>query len=440
MIAECRAKVHILLLLAVVAEAALRGQSSSQVRQAELPLAADSQGWHSNLHNAGRHMASFLHSRFESFASQLRSRSPRHRAAKQESQRPSFDAALGPMRPDLNRTSVQLDGLSLLQEEVDMTVAPPESLNVVGSPDMMISDAEVTREDVRVSSYPPPWMGVLSVALLGGLAAKLVFTRQSDECRSSLDAKKCSDEPELGRKSPDHQAQVAETPPVTGGSEQALLNVVRQLPVHSGDDILPARKSYDCLFAHPQEDLACCRLVGRVKATGATTLQSPVSGEDCVLYSTSAAEHRLDGVHALPAAFDAVTLDFALELSGSEGQTEVHVSGHDVALFAQEVGCHQRRAAFRDASERLQSFVRTHRVACAGSSQFSAADGSRVLDFSESCLPVGSLVCCVGKLHRSMTGRLELLPCDVSALSATSELLQQGERVLISDNASLLGA
>mmetsp|Transcript_13135 Transcript_13135/g.24203 ORF Transcript_13135/g.24203 Transcript_13135/m.24203 type:complete len:443 (+) Transcript_13135:169-1497(+) len=429
--------VRLLFLLLAVAEAALRGQSSSHAHHSEIPLALDSQTLPSNLRNAGRHVAHFLHDKFASFASQLRSRSPRQMAALQETHGQAADAKLGRGRLELNHTSVELDGLSLLQEEVHLTVAPPQP---VGSPDMMISDAEVIRQDARVSTYPPPWMGVLSVALLGGLAAKVLFLRLSDERRSLQDEKCHPDESDATAVPAD--AQATKSQPVEPGGEEALLSEIRQLAVQSGDDILPPRKSYDCLFAQPQEDLVCCRLVGRVKATTAATLQSPVSGQDCVLYSASAVELRMDGVHALPVAFDAVTLDFALELPGSKGETEVHICGKDVALFAQEAGRHHRRMALKDAEESLQSFVRTHRVGCAIGSPLCAStpDGARAtMNFSESCLPVGSLVCCVGKLHRSMTGRLELLPCDLSYMGAVSNLQQQ-ERILISDNASLLAA
>mmetsp|Transcript_66765 Transcript_66765/g.159701 ORF Transcript_66765/g.159701 Transcript_66765/m.159701 type:complete len:428 (+) Transcript_66765:174-1457(+) len=354
--------------------------------------------------------------------------------------------------------SVKGGGISLLQEEVRMTSSPPLA-EVDDSADMTILEAEVIKEDVEASSRLP-WTMMVAVAVLGMMVTtKLVYMLHSESLRkvegeSTKDA--CREKEKTAALQLDRLAEVFADPPSGepayksaefaaaqnfSGEEVLLLQQVSKLPVHSGNDISPARKSYDCVFAQPQEEIECCRLLGRVKASASAALPAPVSGQESVMFSTSAVELRMDGVHAPPVAYYAVALDFEIELLDSEEATVVHVRGSDVALFGLQQCRNQRRTALRDASEELQSFVRTHRTSPTASpisTGPASIDGAVALDFTESCLPVGATVACVGKLSRTRTGRLELSPCERSRLGDNNGMLPSQERVLISDNAMLL--
>lgn len=63
-----------------------------------------------------------------------------------------------------------------------------------------------------------------------------------------------------------------------------------------------------------------------------------------------------------------------------------------------------------------------------------------VFEFTESCLHVGALVTCVGKLRRLTSGELELLPCDFQGFGDGNGVCTplQAEKVLVSDSPSLL--
>eukprot|EP00928_Gymnodinium_smaydae_P020103 TRINITY_DN17767_c0_g1_i1.p1 TRINITY_DN17767_c0_g1~~TRINITY_DN17767_c0_g1_i1.p1 ORF type:complete len:526 (-),score=82.26 TRINITY_DN17767_c0_g1_i1:225-1802(-) len=156
------------------------------------------------------------------------------------------------------------------------------------------------------------------------------------------------------------------------------------------------------------------RLQGRVAAMPHSVLKAPLSQSSCVLFSTSAAEVRLDNVAAPPLAFHDLNNDFEIEVSGvDEESTPLHVRvhGHDVALFDMAFGRHFEEAAFDEAPKHFRDFVRAHRSV--GGSRDPA--GSAVVEFQECSLVVGAHVTCVGELRRDWNGQLGLFPIDASA-------------------------
>lgn len=244
-----------------------------------------------------------------------------------------------------------------------------------------------------------------------------------------------------GAKSP---AIACSSPTGTGAGEQLLVQAVGALPVFSGDDIMPPRARYDCILVQPQEDMISVRLEGYVQAPRGGGSFAPLAGRECALFSTSVAEPRLDGVQAPPVSFHSVNLDFELELVArreteeasltSSPATRIHIRASQVALFGMVSGKQYQQARLCDVSEEVQSFVRAHRVGAR------TLGDHTVFEFTESCLHVGALVTCMGKLRRLTSGELELLPCDFQGFGDGSGVCTplQAEKVLITDHPSLL--
>jgi hypothetical protein len=243
-----------------------------------------------------------------------------------------------------------------------------------------------------------------------------------------------------GAKSP---AITCSSPSGTGAGEQLLVQAVGALPVFSGDDIMPPRARYDCILVQPQEDMISVRLEGYVQAPRGGGSFAPLAGRECALFSTSVAEPRLDGVQAPPVSFHSVNLDFELELVVRQEKeaslapspaTRIHIRASQVALFGMVSGKQYQQARLCDVSEEVQSFVRAHRVGAR------TLGDHTVFEFTESCLHVGALVTCMGKLRRLTSGELELLPCDFQGFGDGSGVCTplQAEKVLITDHPSLL--
>jgi hypothetical protein len=198
------------------------------------------------------------------------------------------------------------------------------------------------------------------------------------------------------------------SPRETADASSQVRQWARSLQVLSGDEVqekFKARGGYDCLHHQPQFVASAVRLEGRVIALPQSMLKAPLARCNCVLFSTSAATVRLDGVRAPPAAFCAMNSDFDIDLPTASGSIRVRVRGVDVALFDIASGWQRERTSLEDAPEHLQDFLHAHRAPGTGT-----LDSSEVLDFTECRLDAGAFVTCVGELHREATGELILQP------------------------------
>lgn len=208
------------------------------------------------------------------------------------------------------------------------------------------------------------------------------------------------------------------------------------------EDIFKPRRGYDCLLLQPQSPGVAVRVSGRIIARPEATLRAPITRRKCVLFSTSAAERRLDGVVAPPAAFHSMASNFMVELDQG---LKLHVHGQDVALFDMAAGRHDEQVVLRDAPDAHQDFVRANRAPFSGGGLANSA----VLEFQECLLEVGAKVTCVGEVRRSETGELGLWPAYSDAYTAVSasgltswerseEVRARVGKVMVSDDPNLL--
>jgi len=218
-------------------------------------------------------------------------------------------------------------------------------------------------------------------------------------------------------------AMFFQTTPTDAGRDAGFRIWVGSLPILLGEDIeknFRPRGGYDCVHTQPQVDGDAVRIEGRVlprSRSSSILLQAPMSQRNCVLFSASAAEIRLDGVRAPPVAFHAETSEFEFEprISGAPS-TKVIIQGQDVSLFdMSESSSRREQWALEDAPEHLQDFVRAHRTLSNGGEL--PLTGSTVLEFTECSLAADANVTVVGELRRAATGELQLWPTAKSPIS-----------------------
>lgn len=161
------------------------------------------------------------------------------------------------------------------------------------------------------------------------------------------------------------------------------------------------------------------RLMGRVVVeVGTSSLTAPLSSTPCVLYAASATQLRED-VHQPPLAFHQKTSKFCIAVGDGDKELRIFVSGEDVSLFdiAAEGKC-GGRAGIVDAPPAWRSFVLgglkdpglARQVRKEGSSSgvstvpLDLSSHGAEIEFKESCLPVDSMVTCVGEVVWDRSG------------------------------------
>jgi hypothetical protein len=236
--------------------------------------------------------------------------------------------------------------------------------------------------------------------------------------------------------------------PKTVGEVRRMVESLRITTIDEIQNTFKPRGGYDCLLIQPQNPGVVVRVQGVVVAAQQATLRAPITRRDCVLFSTSALEHRLDGVVAPPQAFHSMAVNFVLELTP---HMKLQIRGQDVALFDMVAGRHEEHVVLREASDLVQDFMRSYRT------PFFGARETDFLNFQECVLEVGAKVTCIGEVRRSESGELGLWPIHqsipygaVSVSAPTSGLTSwerlgspasgesQVEKVMISDDPKLL--
>jgi len=370
-------------------------------------------------------------------------------------------------RQDLGGSFLQIEeSLSPLPESavfLDKARQPqllPPSVVVADKGQMFVSQMDVQHVEVEAKDGVPlseSQLGMITIvaAVFGALVSALLIYFMLQDGKD--DTKPCVPSGEVCSR----HLMYSETPAQAPALELLERRWVETLSVHSHDEVkrtFRRRGGYDCLLAQPQEASVSVRVEGRVVVKPTGVLQAPLSGRNCVMFSTSACELRLDGVNAPPVAFHTMTSDFDIELlpgaTGSSPATSsrIRVSGHQVALFDMVGGKRQEQVVLSDAPEDLHNFVHTHRVAAPAVGTAGALAGSMertptMLEFTECSLDADAIVTVVGKLRRVATGALELTPCN--ALELVERLSEDGfvvqapltvDKVLVSDDPALLTA
>jgi hypothetical protein len=158
------------------------------------------------------------------------------------------------------------------------------------------------------------------------------------------------------------------------------------------------------------------RIQGRVVNKASGPLMAPLSGRSCVLYSASVSQHRNDGVHQPPVAFNSSARDFSIQLEDCP-EMFLDVNCQDVFPFDMESGRYACELSLREAPDAWRGFTLGNLVpnveACgaAGQSMNRVDLGAKgPLSFRECALVLGSRVTCVGEVVREHNGKLRLCP------------------------------
>jgi len=223
-------------------------------------------------------------------------------------------------------------------------------------------------------------------------------------------------------------------------SEHEIIQMkeIAMLPRNTTDDISPARAPYDCAVFRPQEESALVRIQGRIVARGAT-VRAPVTGNECVTFTTTATKCREDGAQTPPASFYSAGSEFEVEIRAgarAANAEKVRVSGGQVAMTGMASGCEYSVRSLPECPAEVKDLV----LGQTELNEKSNLDDTTLFEMTESFLSVGAEVTCVGKLLRAATGQLHLLPPDLSSVRELGavQLLTSSSKVIVSDNPFLL--
>jgi hypothetical protein len=258
----------------------------------------------------------------------------------------------------------------------------------------------------------------------------------------------------------------------SGSSERASVESLVVCQAHEIDSRLPCAGGYDCMLSQPQNSKELVRLVGCVERSHASAvLTSPLTRQDCVIFSAVVSRHVHAGVPPVPVAFASCHAAFLVAVGDDpqKKRVRVEIDGEDVSLFDMCIGRHAARQPFALAPDHWQDFVLTHRAASSCvRTEFQASSSLRAdsthLEFQECSLVVGATVTLVGELHRSAHGTLSLKPLHgngqasmknelstswerdnhdtaIADIATTTPQKAPGfEKVLVSDDPSLLSS
>jgi len=194
---------------------------------------------------------------------------------------------------------------------------------------------------------------------------------------------------------------------------RAHVEALPKCPASEVEQRLPAAGGYDCVFSKPVSSGQLLRLQGLVKgpALQCSSLKSPLTQQDCVIYSAAVSRQLHDGMHPVPIAFSSCSTDFVISLTDAP-DVQIELRGEDVFLFNMCDGRFMRQQVFNNAPDHWQDFALLHRAATPDDVQASTvprADGA-ILEFQECSLVVGAIVTVVGELHRAADGSLSMRP------------------------------
>jgi len=191
----------------------------------------------------------------------------------------------------------------------------------------------------------------------------------------------------------------------------AVRSYVESLPVCSAHEVkrrLPAAGGYDCAISRPLSSQQLLRLEAHVQQPMAgILLRAPLTQDSCVMYTSSVYRLLHDGVHPVPMAFAAESVDFCVSLVDAP-QVRIEILGEDASLFEMCSGKHVEHRSFEHIPDSWSDFIAMHRTA-PHLSCLPRPDGA-ALEFQECTLAEGTLVTLVGELHRTAEGALSLRP------------------------------
>jgi len=182
----------------------------------------------------------------------------------------------------------------------------------------------------------------------------------------------------------------------------------------------------------PQSPAALMRIQGRVVSKSIGPLTAPLSGRSCVLYSASVSQHRHDGVHQPPVAFDSSSRDFAVQLEDCP-EMMLEINSQDAFPFDMDAGRYASELAFAEAPDAWRGFMLANLTPGVEGGGAKGQSMNRVdlgekgpLNFRECALAVGSRVTCIGEVVREHNGKLRLCPWSPPP---TDELAQKSRKM-----------
>lgn len=311
---------------------------------------------------------------------------------------------------------------------------------------------EATLDSESFWTYGPPpviWIAGLVAALVGGgcVAAGIAMAsapHRSEDCGDSKERKAGNGERGMGMR--EHALALQ----VSGAAD-----VQRILPTEGG---------YDCHFTKPKSSKSPLRLEVKIQSEG--EFRTPLTGQDCVIFSATVSRPGHDGGQPVPVAFSSMCADFVVSLVDNP-EVKITVRGEDIWLFDVCGGRHLAETPLASAPDHWQDFVTAHR-AVVPSLGFGSPTGGRPrvddagggpFQFQECALLAGAVVTLVGELHRAADGSLSMRPWQHGRAAtscpqqpsderwrtswersppAASGQIENVEKVLVSDDPSLM--
>jgi len=186
--------------------------------------------------------------------------------------------------------------------------------------------------------------------------------------------------------------------------DRAIRSYMEDLKVYSNADIeaafpSPSGSSSDRAFPKPCASEVPVRIEVRVEGLlDRSTIQSPLSHRDCVMFSAAAVPHEGN----TPSALSSRCGDFIVSMTDAPW-VKVLVQGADVLCFGMKSGLWQSsHKSMEKAPEHLKEFL------AANATTQTIDESQRAIDFEETSLAVGTTVTLVGKLCRGPGGQLSL--------------------------------
>lgn len=210
-----------------------------------------------------------------------------------------------------------------------------------------------------------------------------------------------------------YQRQMARAPSLPGKCLPVSLNEwVSALPLTCASEVDRSACCgfYDHSTSKPMSGASSrvVRLQGVVHGPVAgAVLHAPLSGQECVMYSSAVSRRADSKDQAKVVAAAAGATNFIVNLQAAEKETQLEVASDEALLFDMFWGKFSAVRMLADTPNEWKTFVSKHE-ANHGKGQGQLAEEHLV--FQEHALLIGTKVTLVGELHRSPTGALSLQP------------------------------
>lgn len=186
--------------------------------------------------------------------------------------------------------------------------------------------------------------------------------------------------------------------------DRAIRSYIEQLKVPSTSDLEAVSQPGDGVFAKLFADTPV-RIKVRIEGTfDRSTMKSPLSGRDCVMYSAAA----VPSGELSPSAFSSKRSDFIASMVDAPW-IKILVEGADILCFGMKPGLWQNYHKYLEkAPDSLKEFITSHGTNSTQTDGQAPQTGRQSVDFEEIALVVGSSITLVGKLCRGPGGQLSL--------------------------------